>query len=63
MKIQIYRSKKNNQLGWRLIARNGKKIACGGETFHNEKDLQKSVSLVAKAFGGNMDTIKIVREA
>lgn len=47
MKIEIYRSTKNGQLGWRLIARNGKKIACGGETYHNKKDLLKVVNSIA----------------
>lgn len=47
MKIEIYRSTKNGQLGWRLIARNGKKIACGGETYHNKKDLLKVVNSLA----------------
>jgi uncharacterized protein YegP (UPF0339 family) len=47
MKIEIYRSTKNGQLGWRLIAMNGKKIACGGETYHNKKDLLKVVNSLA----------------
>jgi len=47
MKTQIYKSIKNGQLGWRLIAKNGKKIACGGETYHNKKDLLKAIKLVA----------------
>ena len=46
IQLQIYKSKKNGQLGWRIIAKNGKKIACGGETYHNMKDLKKALSLV-----------------
>ena len=44
MEIQIYRSKKNKQFAWRIIAKNGKKIACGGETYYNKKDLKKAIS-------------------
>lgn len=48
--IQIYKSKKNGQFAWRIIAKNGKKIACGGETYHNLKDLRKAVKLVEQFF-------------
>ena len=48
-KIQIYPSR-NGQFGWRLIAKNGKKIACGGETYHNKKDLLKTLELVGRHF-------------
>lgn len=57
MEIQIYRSKKNKQFAWRIIAKNGKKIACGGETYHNKKDLKKAISLVDKFF--NLAELKI----
>lgn len=50
IQLQIYKSKKNGQLGWRIIAKNGKKIACGGETYHNMKDLKKALSLVETYF-------------
>ena len=50
IQLQIYKSKKNGQLGWRIIAKNGKKIACGGETYHNVKDLKKALSLVETYF-------------
>lgn len=36
--IEIYRSKKNKQFGWRYIAKNGRRVACGGETYYNRKD-------------------------
>ena len=52
--LQIYKSKKNGQLGWRIIAKNGKKIACGGETYHNMKDLKKAIELVKKYFVGQL---------
>lgn len=35
--IEIYKSR-NGQFGWRYRAKNGRRIACGGETFHNRKD-------------------------
>ena len=37
-RIEIYKSRKNGQFGWRYIAKNGKRIAASGETFHNKKD-------------------------
>lgn len=46
-KREIYKSRRNGQFGWRLIAKNGKKVACGGETFHNKKDAIKSMKSVA----------------
>ena len=49
-KIELYRSKKNGQFAWRMIAKNGKKIACGGETYHNKKDCIKSLRLVESIF-------------
>ena len=48
--LQIYKSKKNGQLGWRIIAKN----ACGGETYHNMKDLKKAIELVKKYFVGQL---------
>ena len=52
--LQKKKSKKNGQLGWRIIAKNGKKIACGGETYHNMKDLKKAIELVKKYFVGQL---------
>lgn len=45
-KREIYKSKKNGQYGWRLVAKNGKKVACSGETFHNKKDCIKSLNSI-----------------
>lgn len=57
MKIEIYKSKKNGQFGWRLIAKNNKKIACGGETYHNKKDLMGALKLVKKYFSNPVPVI------
>lgn len=46
-KIEVYKSKKNGQFSWRMIAANGKKIACAGETYHNKRDCIKSLKKVA----------------
>ena len=47
-KTQIYKSQKNGQFGWRLIAKNGKKVACSGETFYNKKDCIKSAKSISR---------------
>lgn len=57
MKTEIYKSSKNGQLGWRLLAKNGKKIACGGETYHNKKDLMKALVLAQKYFSNPVPVI------
>lgn len=41
MQIEIYKSRKNGQFAWRMKSRNGRKVACGGETYHNKKDVFK----------------------
>jgi uncharacterized protein YegP (UPF0339 family) len=48
--IEIYKSKKNKQFAWRCKASNNKKIACGGETYHNKKDLLKTIQLLGLVF-------------
>lgn len=50
-KLEIYRAK-NKQFGWRLKGKNGKKIAGGCKTFHNKKDVEKSIKAVRSAFSG-----------
>ena len=45
-KIQIYKSKRNGQFAWRAIAKNNRKIGCSGETYHNKKDLDKTLVLL-----------------
>lgn len=47
--LEIYRSRKNGQYGWRMIAKNGRRIAVGGETYHNKADLLK---ITDDLFGG-----------
>lgn len=44
---QIYKSVKNGQFGWRLLAKNGRKVACSGETYKNKKDAIKIMDSVA----------------
>jgi len=46
--LRIYRDKKK-QLRWTFIARNGRKLANGGEGYKRIRDLEKALALV---FGG-----------
>lgn len=39
--IQIYRSERNGQYGWRYMARNGRKVAIAGETYEKEAHAEK----------------------
>ena len=57
--IEIYKAR-NKQFTWRLKAKNGKKIACAGETFHNKKDVNDSIKTVCHSLGGNWVSVKIV---
>lgn len=43
----IYKSKSNGQYGWRLISKNGKKIACSGELYHSKKHCIKMLNAIA----------------
>lgn len=42
--LRLYRS--HRQLRWTLYARNGRKLANGGEGYHNKADLKKAITLV-----------------
>ena len=42
--LKIYRAKK--QWYWSLSAPNGRKIACGGEGYHNLADCEKAIARV-----------------
>jgi len=51
-RFQPYKSKKNGLWYWRLIARNGKKIATGNESFKRrptERDMMKLLNNLANA--------------
>jgi uncharacterized protein YegP (UPF0339 family) len=43
-KVQIYQSRRNGQFGWRLIAKNGQRIAVSGETYEKRKHAEKMVA-------------------
>lgn len=48
-RIEIYRSKKvKGQFGWRYIAKNGRKLAIGGELY---KNAAHAIKMVDKLFG------------
>lgn len=42
-RIEIYRSRRNGEYGWRYIAKNGKRVAVAGETYKNLKHARKMV--------------------
>ena len=45
-KIEIYRSRRNNEYGWRYITKNGARVAVAGETYKNHKHAIKMVDLL-----------------
>ena len=49
-KTYIYRSRRNGQFAWRTKSPNGKKIACGGETYHNKKDVYSILAVLKMPF-------------
>lgn len=49
MKTGYQEYKSRGQHRWRVRGRNNKKLANGGEAFHNEKDMKRSVILTARA--------------
>jgi len=60
-KVEVYKSRRNGQFSWRVIAKNGKKIACAGETFHNKKDCMKSLSLLKTILAGTHEIIDLTK--
>lgn len=48
-KVQIYQSRRNGQFGWRVIAKNGQRIAVSGETYEKRKHAEK---MAAELFPG-----------
>ncbi len=42
-RIEIYRSRRNMEFGWRYITKNGKRVAVAGETYKNETHAEKMV--------------------
>lgn len=46
MKFQYWKSEKDGQWYWHLIATNSRILAVGGEGFNNENDLKSSVNLI-----------------
>ncbi len=49
-KIQVYKSRKNGQWGWRYVAKNGRKVACSGETYKNRADCLNAIALLMSNF-------------
>jgi uncharacterized protein YegP (UPF0339 family) len=38
---QLYRSRRNKQYGWRLVAANGARIAVAGETYEKKQHAER----------------------
>ncbi len=49
-KIKVYKSRKNGQFAWRYVAKNGRKMACPGETYHNRADCLKAIAQLKADF-------------
>jgi uncharacterized protein YegP (UPF0339 family) len=49
IKVQFYRSKKNRQWYWRAVARNGRKVAVGGEGYKTKVACIKGFQVIVKA--------------
>lgn len=47
-RIEIYKSRRNGEYGWRYIAKNGKRVAVAGETY---KKLYHAEYMVDHLFG------------
>lgn len=43
-RIEIYKSRRNGEYGWRYIAKNGKRVAVAGETYKNKMHCRAMVS-------------------
>lgn len=54
MKFQYWKSKKDGQWYWHLIASNNRILATGGEGFENENDLKASVNLIRNGSATSM---------
>lgn len=42
-RIEIYRSRRNKEFGWRYITKNGKRVAVAGETYKNKTHASRMV--------------------